>query len=438
MTKVALMLAFEQASPIQRQHPPLALGYLMSYLRANVNDVDVRFFVDPAEAAAFDPDLVGISSVTQNLPIAVGLAESLKGRTDATIVLGGIHVSLLPDTLPGPFDIGVLGEGERTLVDLVRWKRGEIANLDEVEGLVIRRNGGLLRTAPRAPLVNLDDVPFPDVEALGAHWLISYRDRLLMYSSRGCPYKCYYCCATRFWHSYRCFSPAYLIREIEARHAAFGTRYFDFWDDLFIGDDARFRQFAEAFLERGLRERVVLGFSVRSNLVTPERARLFGELGVENVNFGAESGSDRVLRAINKTGVTVDVNQRAIDLLCDQGVYVHCSFIFGSSDETYGEMKKTLKFIERNKHKLAGIGFYPLLPFPGTRYWDEAMDRGIVSLDMDWSAFEMEYSEMDLAKLPLMSRKVSRRKLAAVLARANELRAEIAERHGRRMRAAHL
>lgn len=434
MTRVALMLAVKQGSEIQWHHPPLALGYLASYLRGHLSNVEVGFFLDPEEAARFNPDLIGISSVTQNVPIAAALASSLKQETSVPIVLGGIHVSLLPETMPEAFDIGVLGEGERTLVDLVRWRRGEIGSLDQIEGLVIRDGDRLVRTLPRDPLMDLDEVPFPDVELLGEHWRISYRDRMLMYSSRGCPYKCLFCSGARFWRNYRCFSPEYLMREIQSRVDSFGTKYFDFWDDLFIGNDARVSRFKELFLESGLRERVVLGFSVRSNLVTPERVAVFGELGVENVNFGAESGSDRILRAANKAAVTVEVNQRAIDLLHDQGIFVNCSFIFGFPDETYGEMKKTLKFIERNKHKLADIGYFPLLPFPGTHYWDMAQERGLVSTDMDWTAFEMAYEELDFEKLPFLNTKVSRRKLAAVLRRAHELRQEIVAGHADRQR----
>ena len=438
MTKVALLLAFEPRSEIQRTYPPLALGYLASYLRTHVPEVEVRFCLTADEAAAFGPDLVGISSVTQNLPIATRLAAQLRQATDAPIALGGIHVSLLPETLPAPFDLGVLGEGERTLADLVRWRRGELARLDEIEGLEVRGEGGrLVRTPPRTPIANLDEIPMPDLEGLGLTWRVSYRDRVLLYSARGCPYKCLFCSGTRFWRNYRVFSTEYLIREIEARSTAYGTRYFDFWDDLFIGDEKRFRAFAEAFMERALAQRVILGFSVRSNLVTPERVRAFGALGVENVNFGAESGSDRILAGAHKTGVTVAVNQRAIDLLHDQGIFVNCSFIFGFPDETHREMKQTLQFIERNKEKLAGIGFYPLLPFPGTVYWDQALARHLVSLDMDWSALEMEYSEMDPAKLPYLNTQVSRRKFAAVLARAEELRQEIAARQERRLAVIH-
>jgi len=436
MTKVALLAALDKNSEIQWHHPPLALGYLAAYLRAHVPEVDVRFFLGAEEAASFEPDLIGISSVTQNIPIAVEMAASLRRQTDVPIILGGIHISMLPENLPEPFDIGVLGEGERTLLELVRWRRGKIADLSQVSGLVFRRGERLVQTPPREPIAHLDEIPRPDVEMLGSSWRISYRDRMVMYSSRGCPYRCLFCSGARFWKTYRCFSPEYIIREIESRHSEFGTRYFDFWDDLFIGDDKRFRRFAELFLERGLRERVVLGFSVRSNLITPERVRVFSELGVENVNFGAESGSDRILRACRKTGVTVETNQRAIDLLCDQGIFVNCSFIFGFPDETYGEMKKTLKFIERNKHKLADIGFFPLLPFPGTPYWDMALERGVVSHDMDWRAFEMAYEQLDLERLPYLNTKVSRRKLAACLSRAAELREEIVAGHARRVQLA--
>jgi len=429
MTKVALMLAFDRKSHFQWHHPPLALGYLASNLRARLTDVDVRFFLTAEDAARFQPDLVGISSVTQNIPIAVALARALKSRIEAPVVLGGIHVSLAPQRLPAPFDLAVLGEGEQTLVDLVRWRRGEIDDLRTIPGLLLREGDHLVQTPPREPVFDLDEIPFPDVELLGRNWEVDYHDRMLMYSSRGCPYKCAYCCGTRFWRTYRAFSPEYVIREIESRHAQFGTRWFDFWDDLFIGDEKRFGRFAEMFLERGLREKVVPAFSVRANLITPERAQMFKRLGVENVNFGAESGSDRVLVACNKTGVTVETNQRAVDLLNDAGCMVNCSFVFGFPDETAREMEATLAFIEHNKNKLADIGYFPLLPFPGTLYWDLALGRGAASLDMDWSAFEMNYSELDWDKFPMLAEKVSRSELRSFLDRANQLRNEIVALH---------
>ena len=435
MTKVALLLAFDKTSQVQTLHPPLTLGYLASYLRTYAPDVDVRFFLTAEEAARFEPDLVGISSASQNLPLATELAESVKRQTKAPLVLGGIHVSLLPQTMPSVFDIGVVGEGERTLVDLVRWRRGEIAELGKVEGLILRDGNRLIQTPPRAQIVNLDEIPFPDIEMLGTCWRTCGTGRVLMYSSRGCPYKCYFCSTTNFWRNYRAFSPEYVIREIEWRYSTFGIRWFDFWDDLFIGDDKRFRRFAEMFLERGLRARIILGFSVRANLVTPERVRVMKELGVEQVNFGAESGNDRVLHSINKAGVTVEINQRAIDLLHDNGIFVNCSFVFGFPDETYGEMKDTLKFIERNKYKLADVGFFPLQLLPGTHYWEMALQQGIVSLEMDWRRLELEYCRINLETMPYLNTQVSRRKLASVLARASELRAEIGQLHQRRIQA---
>jgi radical SAM superfamily enzyme YgiQ (UPF0313 family) len=431
MTKIGLMLAFDRESEIQRHHPPLALGYLASYLRSQVQDVDVRFFLTPDEAAEFEPELVGISSVTQNLSIAARMAEALKGRIAAPIMLGGIHISLLPETLPKAFDFGVIGEGERTLVDLVRWRQGDIAGLAEIPGLVVRQGDGLVTTHARIPITNLDEIPTPDLAMLGDTWRLPFWGRMLMYSSRGCPYKCLFCSGARFWHNYRFFSTEYLIREIEWRNREYGTRYFDFWDDLFIGNDDRFKRFTEMFLERGLQDKVTLAFSVRSNLVTAGRAKAFRELGVENVNFGAESGSDRVLAAAGKRGVSVEANQRAIDLLHEQGIYVNCSFIMGFPDETYREMKQTVQFIQRNKSKLSGIGVYPLLPFPGTIYWDLAYERGIVSLDMDWSAFEMEYSRLNFDKLLYLNTQVSRRRFASLFRQANELGAEIGDRHHR-------
>ncbi|MFQ6077025.1 MAG: radical SAM protein, partial [Candidatus Bathyarchaeia archaeon] len=107
------------------------------------------------------------------------------------------------------------------------------------------------------------------------------------------------------------------------------------------------------------------------------------------VQFGFESGSERVLAYLKQGTVTVEQNRRAIEVCKKHGLSVFGSFIVGSPNETRGDIMATLDFIRNSR--IDGGTVYPLIPFPGTEVWRHARERGLVSDHMDWSKLDMEF-----------------------------------------------
>jgi radical SAM superfamily enzyme YgiQ (UPF0313 family) len=160
------------------------------------------------------------------------------------------------------------------------------------------------------------------------------------------------------------------------------------YDDLFVADKRRFTEIVRLLESKGIIDKVSFGFSVRSNMVDDflcEQIRKFRSVGV---CFGAESGSDRILKLMNK-GTTVGINQRALDTLHKYGIQANCSFIVGWPTETEEEVRSTYDFITRNavdgKHpKVAVVNI--LMPMPGTPVWDQAIKANVIPKHgFDWN-----------------------------------------------------
>lgn len=107
--KVALISVINPASPRDAILPPLGLAYIASYLQKHSSSVKVRVFINSNDIIGrlqgWKPDIVGISSVTQNFNLAINLGKEIKSRFNVPIIVGGHHITALPHTLPDCFDI---------------------------------------------------------------------------------------------------------------------------------------------------------------------------------------------------------------------------------------------------------------------------------------------------------------------------------------------
>lgn len=178
-----------------------------------------------------------------------------------------------------------------------------------------------------------------------------------------------------------------VVDEMESVLDAFpGTGHLMLWDDLFVADRNRLRQIVELAERRGIPSRATIGCTVRANLVDEELCSLLKRLNAASVAFGAESGSDRILKIL-KAGVDVATNQQALDLLAAHDMPGTCSFIVGTPGETAEDVRATYDFILRNTaaDKLAFYDVNVLAPMPGSEVWTEAEHRGIVGPEMNWN-----------------------------------------------------
>jgi len=374
---------------------PLSYGYLKAYLDKHLNSAAEICFLDNMEG--FEKfDIIGISSTSQDFARAKGIARHIKDKNKEIItIIGGHHITYLPETLSDEFDIGVIGEGEETFFDIIRCfmksrMHPKFNDLKKIQGIVFREDGKMTRT-PKRELINpLDKIPFP------------YRSKEsdpYLCSSRGCPYKCTFCSSATFWEKTRFFSPEYVVREIELILEQFPkTRNISIWDDLFIGDVARFKKIVELLENKGINKRVGFTLPVRGNLVNGELCKDLKRMNVIGVSFGAESGSNRVLEILGKR-MTVEMNQKAIDTVYEYGIPVGCSFIVGTPTETEDDVRDTYEFILKNivDGKLSPrCSVNILMPMPGTEMWSYAIRAGLIDMkDMDWNRLSVFASYRD-------------------------------------------
>jgi len=424
--RIALFQAYHPDRPYQQSLPALGLGYVIAYLKRHRPALDVLFCFSEDELLASRADVVAISTTSENFGDAQRVAMAARETLGATIVVGGNHITALPHTLPRCFDIGVLGEGEQTFLELVQLleaRRKPLPNdLAKIAGLCFRDdNGRVVTTVPREPILNLDTLPYPDRDGLGDRWKVPYSQRVHLIASRGCPYKCTFCASSRLWKGYRVFSADYVADEIAHVRARYSPREIHFFDDLFIGHRVRFREFCRLIEERGLHRGVVFRTHARADLINEEMADALARCNFRYIDFGIESNSAATLEYLGKHGTTSDTNQRAIDLLAERGLSIGVSIIIGSPAETREQMEETYAFLDGNRSKIDRLGVGLLMPLPGTPVWDEAVQRGLVAEEMEWDRLGIDFESGDISRCPIMSEQLDRAEMTEVFRRFNAL-----------------
>jgi len=402
---------YEQSMKLYK-YPPLGLGYIVSFLRRNMGqsnveckivDYDIEKYLD-----SFGPDIVGISTISQNFNIAKNYARIAKEKGYKTI-MGGIHISSLPQTLPSEVDVGIIGEGEETTLELVKLfsecSGFPHRELVKIQGIVFRDGKRLIQTEPRPLIKNLDNIPLP------ARDIMNIKPTTYVFSSRGCPYKCVFCASTRFFNRVRFFSAEYVVSEIEELVNNYSVSEIFFMDDLFIADKKRVFKIKELIKSKGLDKKVEFGASIRANLITEEIVSALKEMGVKFVTCGLESGNPESLKYLKGESISVEHNRRAIELCNNASIRVVGSFVIGHPSETKRAMMDTYNFIKKSKLHYADV--YTLTPFPGTPIWDYAREKGLVSDDMDWSRLKMDFRE-NFRKAIILSECLSREQLRKI------------------------
>lgn len=403
MLKVLFVNAVDPVSEVESRYPPLWPAYLAAYTERHIGCEKVEFRFMTAEIAAeldsFRPDIVAIGAASQNFNFALHYAGVAREKATAVLV-GGPHISALPQCLSRDMDVGCIGEGEQTFLELVRLfldhGRWDPEHLRSVHGIVYRDNEELVTNPTRGLIPKLDDIPHPKRSIVG------YEVDPYIIASRGCPYKCAYCASSRFWSRYRFASAEYVVEEI-AELVGHGARVIRFNDDLFVANKHRVRRITELLAQRGLLGKVSFAVSFRANLVSEELVGLLKGMNVVSVTMGLESGCQRTLEYL-KANVTVADNERAVNLFKAAKIQANGFFVIGSPTETHDELQETYEFVKRSRVDFFNV--YVLTPLPGTPVWDFATQQGIVSDDMDWGRLNMNF-EYNAAGAVYVSRTLS-------------------------------
>lgn len=375
---------------VQNVIPSLGLGYLAAVLEKNSHSVRIidctlgitheklRSVLEASEEA----DIIGITATTPTFESAKIVAKIVRDIfKDSLIVIGGVHVTSLPEAAlkEGCFDLGVLGEGEYTFLELVqRFEKEGKASFRDIKGLAYREDSKIFVNERRPFIQDLDELPFPARHLLPP--LSSYRPTPASYkrlpvgvlmSSRGCPYRCAFCDRSVFGTRYRMRSVENILNEVEELINKYGAREIRFFDDTITIKKKKLFELVDRMKERGIK--VPWTAQSRVDAITPEVLKKLKEGGCWQLLVGVESGDDRMLQIMNK-GVTVAQNARAVELMNKYKMGIRADFLVGVPGETRESLKKTLDFALT--HDLDYAYFNKFVPFPGIELTRILQEKG--------------------------------------------------------------
>jgi radical SAM superfamily enzyme YgiQ (UPF0313 family) len=335
-----------------------------------------------AQVEEFKPDLIGVGSFTVTFDTCTKLGHALKAAMpQVPIVLGSYHVTLVPEEAMANtcFDVGVLGEGEFAMLELVEHFQGRKA-LEDITGIVFRKDDGSCHFTPsRKKFKALDELPFPSRHLLPPN---IYRPipvdehafpKFAMVSSRGCPHACAFCQKSR--SGYRSHSANYVVDELEHLIRDFGVQDVAFVDSLFCANKKRVHAICDEMIRRGVHKKVSWTCSSRVEVVDKELLQKMKDAGCWRTRFGVESGSDRVLDFISK-GITKDKIRKAITYAHEVGLRPKAFFMVGHMPDTRESILETIEFAKSIPLHDVTVQINTLLPeTPQMEIWKREGDK---------------------------------------------------------------
>jgi anaerobic magnesium-protoporphyrin IX monomethyl ester cyclase len=376
-----VVLVYPQRAPHKGRHwimPSLGLMYLDSSLRLagySVRHIDHTFLERSqvlAQIEELNPAVVGIYCMITMQDEAFGLAAALRGRVPLTIV-GGPYPSGEPEAFLDAFDLVAVGEGEETIVEVMRHL--DDRRFEEVAGLVFRRQGEVVRTPPRSRSKDMSSLPLPRRDDLPNreyidYWRRHWKDATTpLMSTRGCPFRCDFCHKPVFGDLFRARPAESVIAEMR-EIVALGYDHVWMSDDLFTLNYQRTMDLCRE-IEAA---RLPLTWECLSR-VTHVDYELFSAMrraGCKRIFFGIESGDEGVLKEMRK-GITPEQSRQAVEACVKAGIKAAGFFMVGYLGETEDSLLRTIAF--SSSLPLDYVSYTIAYPLPGTRFHARVAER---------------------------------------------------------------
>jgi len=374
---------------------PLGIACLAAYLREKSIEVSVIDAVikkyDPLIAAKkavnSSAKIVGVSCLTENRYAALKTLKEIKRlNPEIVTILGGLHVTFTHEMLLKKYpyvDITVRGEGEVTLYELVKALRKN--NIENVLGISYRGAGGVKVNPSRPFIPDIEDLPMP------AYDLFPMKDYELppdvkskvnqtsqITTSRGCPMGCKFCETTHAWgKNIRSTSAEKLFNIVKRLYEEYHVDYIRFADDLFTMKREKVMEFCELLIKSKLP--IKFRIQARVDTVDLEELKLLKKAGCDLIEYGAESGSDKVLKEVGKN-INIKKIKEAVKVTREAGIDVKYFLIIGSLNEKSYETWETFMLIKDTKPDWIGIN--SLTIYPGTEVYEIALKEGLINEDI--------------------------------------------------------
>lgn len=365
--------------------PSLGLGFIGTYVREHSNcEVEIA---EPnlqglTEAQVLDKakesDVIGLTCYTESRFQVFDFAFKAKQMNpDCKLIVGGPHVNTLDKAIlqSYPFvDVVVRGEGEETTLDIIKGKAFE-----EILGITWMKNSGeIVRNPDRTMIRNIDSLYYdysivlPQVEGWKdpeIPYELQKLNALPIIASRGCPFRCSFCAAHEQWGKiYRGLRPEELVKRLKDLVDQYNTGYFRFYDALFTGNDKKILKFCDRLEKSKLNISFRIDVRVGTSRNVLKRLR---EVGCNVVGFGVETGSDKILKRVNK-GINRKQIEETVKICKELDYWIIGFFMISLPDETMKDIERTLELLKFCDE--INLQFFKI--HPNTSFYNELKQKG--------------------------------------------------------------
>jgi anaerobic magnesium-protoporphyrin IX monomethyl ester cyclase len=384
--KARFSLAYPLLAAVLRQH-----GIEVKILDPHVENMGWKEIREAVQKE--DPDIVAIGcNATSNAYRAIETIEFVKEINPKIITIGGgVFFSLVPEmslAMCKALDFIVIGEGEYTLLELVKELGKKRPHLNTVKGIAYRNGEEIIKTPPRPLIQNLDELPSPaydlvPIERVDSYWLKKPHregatDYMMMITSRGCPWNCIFCTQWKHYgRNWRAFSAKRVVDEIEYLNREYAKSVFVFGDNEFNFDKQRVLDIAHDLRKRGIRIRYSM--ETRIDLLLRDKD-ILGDLvrsGLIHISLGMDSTASKEALLDARKGITLEQIRECGKLLREEfpEIIAQWFVVLGNRKDSKESIQGTVDFL------LDEIGpdvanFFIMTPHPGTDLWDLAEKNG--------------------------------------------------------------
>lgn len=376
------------------RYPHIGLAYLATYLIKNSIScavIDSRFerinlFNTLKRIETYKKEkklIVGFTAMTHEIHrVSCVAAEIKKMLPQAVIVIGGAHVTALPEQTLNEFevfDIGILGEGELTFKRLVEYLTNGM-KFDCLDGVAYRSNGTVAYNPKTKWIDNLDAIGFPD-------WRLFPRAKEYPANiGRGCPIPCIFCMRASGTQS-RFRTAENILEELTILKERYQPQMIHFFGDDFCAD----KDLTHTLLDGMIRNKLNLRWraGMRISNIDMELLKKMKIAGCQHIEIGVESGNQEMLKTIRK-GISLVKVQEVIKMAKKIKLDCWCYFILGHPNETKQTAMDTINFLCKINPTNAAVGI--MVPYPGTQVWEMARqgEGGYRLLSTNWKDFNKQ------------------------------------------------
>ncbi len=372
-------------------------GHEVSLIDANGENIDYKTFEQMISEMGYEELIFRFTSATFDWDMRVAaISKKYSGAHTIGICCTLVDFSKTVLNEAKDLDIYIRHNYEVVAPELIE-KLSEGDDISAVAGITCRNEGKIKVNKDADPIKNYDDIPIPAYDLLKSFDLY-YADTkhgqpfTIMYTSKGCSYSCIYC--TMANSKWKPRSAESVLKELRHLKYNYNINTVMFFDETFTMDRKRVEEITQAIIDEKLN--IKWYCNSRVDILDMDILKKMKQAGCRAVCMGIESGSQKIIGGTNKR-ISIEISAKAIKMVKDAGIKVYCSFIMGLPGENKTTVQETIEFIKRTLPTGGEINV--AAPYPGTKLYDIALEKGWITKQMDFRKMNQNRSIMRTEEL---------------------------------------